>query len=102
VCTPPSHGHSFVFRNFILIYSLSLGLCACALVCLLIVSLEFCDRFVFYFINLVGAPGRLDIRSFWSTFIYVYKFLLSPLSFGGFIPYGTFYASVILPEPQVF
>jgi hypothetical protein len=38
---------AFAFRNFILAYSLSLALCACALVCLVIDLLEFCDRSVF-------------------------------------------------------
>jgi hypothetical protein len=37
---------------------------ACVMVCLLIELLEFCDGFIFYFIDLVGAPGRLDIHSF--------------------------------------
>jgi hypothetical protein len=64
-------------------------------VCLLIESLELCDRSVFYFVDLVRAPSRLDIRSFWNTFVYVFKLLLSPLSFGGFIPSGTYYTSVI-------
>jgi hypothetical protein len=67
----------------------------CALVCLLIDLLEFCNRSVFYFVDLAGAPGRLDIYSFSDTFIYVSKLLLSPLSFGGFVPSGTFYASAI-------
>jgi hypothetical protein len=67
----------------------------CALVCLLIESLEFYDRSVFYFINLVGAPGHLDIHSFWNTFVYVSKLFLSPLSFGGFGPSKKIYASAI-------
>jgi hypothetical protein len=65
------------------------------LVCLLIDSLEFCYRSVFYFVDLVGAPVRLDIHSFLDTFVYVSKLLLSPLSFGGFVPFGTLYASAI-------
>jgi hypothetical protein len=66
-----------------------------ALVCLLIDSLEFCDRSVFYFVDLVRAPSRSNIRSFWDTFIYISELLLSPLSFGGFVPSKTFYASMI-------
>jgi hypothetical protein len=67
----------------------------CAQVCLLIESLEFYDRSIFYFINLVGAPGHLYIRSFWNTFVYVSKLFLSPLSFGGFRPSKKIYASAI-------
>jgi hypothetical protein len=66
-----------------------------ALVCLLIDMLEFCDTSVFYFIDLVGAPGHMDIHSFWDTFIFVSKLLLSPLSSGGFVLFGTFYTSTI-------
>jgi hypothetical protein len=46
------------------IYSLSFEPCACVLACLFIESLELCDRFIFYFVDIVGAPGRLDIHSF--------------------------------------
>jgi hypothetical protein len=67
----------------------------CALVCLLIDSLQLCDAFIFYFVDLVGAPGLLGIHSFWDTFVYFSKLLLSPLSFGGFVLSGTFYTSVI-------
>jgi hypothetical protein len=95
MCASPSRGLSFAVRNFILASSLSLGLCACALLCLVIDSLELCDRSVFYFVGLIGAPGRLDICFFWDTFVFVFKLLLSPLSFGGFFPSGTFYASAI-------
>jgi hypothetical protein len=101
MCAPPSCELSFAFGNFILVYLLSLRLCTCALVRLLIDSLEFCDRSIFYFICLVEASGRLDIRSFWDTFIYVSKHFLSLLSFAGFVPSRTFYASVILSEPLV-
>jgi hypothetical protein len=95
VFVPPLRKLLFALRNFILIYSLSFRLCVCALECLLIDSLEFYDGSIFYFVDLVGAPGQLDIRSFWGTFIYVSKLLLSPLFFGGFVPFGTFYASAI-------
>jgi hypothetical protein len=48
-----------------------------------------------YFIDLVSTLGRMDICSFWYTFDYDSKSLLSPLSFERFIPSGTFYASTI-------
>jgi hypothetical protein len=60
------------------------------------------DKSIFYFVDLVKSPGYLDIYSFWNTFIYVSKLLLSSLFFGGFIPSGTFYASMISYWPLVF
>jgi hypothetical protein len=122
VCVPPLRGLLFAVGNFILIYSLYLGLCVCALVCLVIDSLAFCDRTLFIssilpvplavwifipsrtisfmFPNFCLAPCLLG-ASFLLEHFTLPRINLSPKSFRGFIPSRTLYASAILSEPLV-